>query len=98
VGTDTPSLWIVPGVSFVQELELLHDARIPNLAVLRMASYNAALALRKDGEWGSIRPGLRADLVVSSANPVEDLTRCRSVEAVIREGKVYRSELAGRGE
>ena len=92
-GTDTPTPWIIPGVSLHQEMELLSDAGIPPLSILRMATHDAARALRSEREFGSIAPGLRADLVLLSKDPLETITNTRSIELVIQNGEVVTPQL-----
>jgi imidazolonepropionase-like amidohydrolase len=87
-GTDTPTPWIVPGPSLHDELQLLAEAGIPPLEVLRIATSNAARALGRERELGSIRPGLRADLIVLSRDPVESIANTRAIEMVIQNGAV----------
>ena len=88
VGTDTPTAWIVPGASLHDEMKLLNDAGIPPLAVIRIATFNAARALHRENEFGSIRTGLRADLVVLSKNPIESIANTRTIDLVIQNGRV----------
>lgn len=88
VGTDTPTSWIVPGLSFHQEMVLLHEAGLPNVEVLKAATYNAAVALRISHTVGSVRPGYRADLVILKRNPLLDLSNSRSIVAVISRGRI----------
>jgi imidazolonepropionase-like amidohydrolase len=88
VGTDAPTAWIVPGASVHEELALLRDAGIPEAAILRMATSDAARALRIEGDIGSIQPGLRADIVLLRANPLAKIENTRSIAAVIQGGKV----------
>jgi imidazolonepropionase-like amidohydrolase len=90
VGTDTPFPWIVPGVSFHEELRLLADAGIPVPAVLRMATLNAGRALKL--EIGSIEPGKDADLLVLAANPLDSLGNTERIEIVIKAGRIFRPE------
>jgi imidazolonepropionase-like amidohydrolase/glyoxylase-like metal-dependent hydrolase (beta-lactamase superfamily II) len=87
-GTDTPTPWIVPGPSLHDELKLLVEAGIPPLEVLKIATFNAARALHRDGEFGSIHVGLQADLVLLSKNPLEAIGNTRSIEAVIENGAI----------
>lgn len=54
------------------------------------ATSRAAAALRIDGEVGSIAPGLQADLVATSGNPIDDITAVRRVVFVMKAGQVYR--------
>jgi len=88
VGTDTPTPWIVPGASVHDEMKLLTDAGIAPLEVIRMATSNAARALRGENEFGSVRAGLRADLVVLSKNPLESIANTRAIDVVIQNGAV----------
>jgi imidazolonepropionase-like amidohydrolase len=87
-GTDTPTPWIVPGASLHDEVKLLNEAGIPPLQVIRIATSNAARALRRQHEFGSITPGLRADLVLLSRNPLDDITNTRAIDLVIQNGHV----------
>ncbi len=87
VGTDTPFPWIVPGVSFHEELQLLHDAGIPIPAVLRMATLYAGRALKLN--IGSVEAGKEADLVVLAANPLDSLQNTERIEIVVKAGKVF---------
>lgn len=88
-GTDTPTPWIVPGASLHDELRLLADAGIPPLPILRMATFDAARALRREKEFGSIAPGLRADLVVLSKDPLASIANTRAIEHVIHRGVAF---------
>jgi imidazolonepropionase-like amidohydrolase len=90
VGTDMPTPWIVPGASVHDEMVLLHDAGIPAMDVLRMATWNAALALGKVDEIGQIRVGMVADLVVLTKDPLDDIRNTRSIETVYKGGIPYR--------
>lgn len=90
VGTDTPFPWIVPGVSFHEELRLLAEAGIPAPAVLRMATLNAGRALKLN--IGSIQPGKDADLVVLAANPLDSLRNTERIEIVVKGGKIFKVE------
>ncbi|HEY6139466.1 MAG TPA: amidohydrolase family protein, partial [Thermoanaerobaculia bacterium] len=88
VGTDTPTPWIVPGASVHDEMTLLAEAGIPPLQIVRMATFNAARALRQEREFGSIRTGLRADLVLLSKDPLASIANTRAIEMVIQNGAV----------
>jgi imidazolonepropionase-like amidohydrolase len=91
-GTDTPFPWIVPGVSFHEELRLLASAGIPTATVLRMATINAGVALKQN--TGSVEAGKAADLVVLAGNPLESLENTRRIELVIQAGQVYRPPIS----
>ena len=87
VGTDTPFPWIVPGVSFHEELRLLAEAGIPAAGVIRMATINAGLALKQN--IGSVEAGKEADLIILAANPLESLQNTERIEIVIKAGQLY---------
>lgn len=88
VGTDTPTPWIIPGVSFHEEMELLAGCDIPAQDVLRMATLNGARALGKERSLGTVEVGKQADLVVLRANPLADIRNTRAIEAVLLRGDV----------
>ncbi len=85
-GSDLPNPWVIPGVSLHHELRLLHDAGIPPLEVLKIATYNGAVALGLESEIGSIEPGKVADLVVLAADPTKNLHRTRAISHVFLGG------------
>jgi imidazolonepropionase-like amidohydrolase len=87
VGTDFPSPWVIPGVSFHEELGLLAEAGIPTLEILKMATYNGAVALGLDKEIGSVEVGKRADLLVLTGNPAIHLRNTRAIYLVLLGGE-----------
>jgi len=89
-GTDTPFPWIIPGVSFHEELRLLSEAGIPNAAILRSATLNAAGALHRERTIGSIEVGKRADLVVLGGNPLDRIANTEQIQFIIKGGRVFR--------
>ena len=77
------------GVSFLLVLhavQLFVDAGISTYETLRIATYEAARYLDRVDEFGSIRPGQRADFVVLDANPLADIQNTRSIAAVMVHG------------
>ena len=90
VGTDAPEPQVTPGFSLHQELEMLVESGLPPAAALRAATLHNATALRQENRLGSIAPGKLADIVLLSANPLEDIRHTRRIDAVIRGGKLCR--------
>jgi imidazolonepropionase-like amidohydrolase len=88
VGTDANNAWVAPGASFHREMELLVDAGIPPLQVLKLATHNGAEALGLLDTVGTITVGKQADLVLLSADPVRDIRNTRHIEAVIEAGRI----------
>jgi len=88
-GTDVGNPWMTPGVSFHRELELLAKAGIPALEVLGIATRNGAEALDLLVEIGTVEEGKIADLVILTANPLDDIRNTREIEAVIKAGRWF---------
>ena len=86
-GSDIPNFGLVPGSSLHNELELLAEAGIKPLQVIEIATNNGANALGIDDIVGTIQPEKQADMVVLSANPLENMSNTKQIEAVIVDGK-----------
>lgn len=87
-GTDAPEPQVTPGYSLHQELELLVESGLPPAAALRCATLNNATALRQEEQLGTISAGKLADLILLTANPLEDIRHTRKIETIVRGGKV----------
>jgi len=85
-GSDLPNPWVIPGVSYHQELALLAEAGIPPREILKMATHDGAEALGILSDVGTLEPGKRADLVVLSADPLADIHNTRRIERVMQGG------------
>ncbi|MEV6217673.1 amidohydrolase family protein [Nocardia sp. NPDC051833] len=93
-GTDanaTPGVPFHPehGVSLHHELELLVQAGLSTVDVLRAATVLPAAHFGL-ADRGAIRPGLRADLVLLDGDPVADIRATRAVRKVWSGGAEYR--------
>lgn len=89
VGTDTPVKYVAPGFAFHEELYLLTQCRLSNMDVLRAATVNAARALRRENELGTIQPGRKADMVLIQGDPLQDIKVTRNIRWVIRAGEIF---------
>jgi imidazolonepropionase-like amidohydrolase len=72
-GSDHGNPWITSGVSLQREIWLLHKSGIPPIEVLKIATRNGAKALGILDEVGTIETGKRADMVILSADPTQDI-------------------------
>jgi hypothetical protein len=77
VGSDAGFIFSTPGFGTIEELELLQEAGFHPLEAIRAATLHGAETLFEPGgkpiEFGVVREGLLADLVISPDNPVENL-------------------------
>ena len=87
-GTDIPNFDLVPGASLHHELELLVEAGIPPLEVIKIATRNGAQALDIEEDVGTIEPGKQADMIVLSENPLDDISNTKKIETVINNGQL----------
>ena len=65
---------LIPGASLHNELELLAEAGIRPLEVIEIATNNGAMALGIDDITGTIQSGKQADMIVLSANPIQNIS------------------------
>lgn len=63
-----------------RELEFLVDLGMRNMDVLRSATSIAARAIRRSDKFGSIKPGLEADVIVVDGDPLKDITVLQDLE------------------
>lgn len=87
LGTDSPDSWNVAGVSALEELVLLVDAGLTPREALHAATRGPAELLRGEKEFGSIAPGLRADLVLLEADPLADVRNLAKRAGVMVRGR-----------
>lgn len=89
IGTDTPNPFVMYGFSIHEELGFFSEAGYSNTEILRIATLEAARFLNRAGEFGVIREGARADLLLLSADPEADLTVLRAPDGVVAAGRWY---------
>ena len=87
-GSDYPNAVLAAGSGLIEELRALTDAGLSPLEALRAATITAARAVG-DSASGYIAPGGRADLVLLSANPLDDLRALNRNEGVMAAGRWF---------
>ncbi len=70
-----------------RELELLVEAGLTPLQAIQSATLHAARAIGIEQRTGSIRPGLAADFVVLTADPLADIRNTTKIDRVVKRGK-----------
>jgi imidazolonepropionase-like amidohydrolase len=90
-GTDTPAgVHIFPGYSLHEELQRFVAAGFTSLEALQTATLNPARFFGIEDQAGTVEKGKFADLVLLSANPLEDIANTQKIAAVILSGQYYR--------
>jgi imidazolonepropionase-like amidohydrolase len=88
IGADPTNTGVRTGFSVHEELEHFRRAGLSTLDVLRCATVNAAHFLGQEAESGTVAEGMRADLVLTDADPIDDLSTLRRPRAVLCNGYV----------
>ena len=83
LGTDQSS-----GAATHRELELLVQAGIKPLEVLKIATYNCGLFLGREEDFGSVRAGRFADLILLNADPTVDIDNTEKIDFVMKGGQI----------
>jgi imidazolonepropionase-like amidohydrolase len=86
-GTDTPIGLGIPGYSLHTELELLVQAGLTPKQALYAATVQPAAWFGLENEVGQIQPGMRADLLLLSADPLENISNTRQIADVMIAGQ-----------
>ncbi len=81
-GTDDvyPGAW--PGEAIHREMELFVLGGVEPLQAIKACTSDSAKILKRDNEFGSIRAGLSADLVIVEGYPAKDIGDTRNVREV----------------
>lgn len=85
-GTDT--FFSVPGLTLQRELVVLVEAGFTPIEAITMATRDNAEFLGRGAELGTIMPGKLADIIVVSANPLDNIRNTQRVTLVIKGGQV----------
>jgi imidazolonepropionase-like amidohydrolase len=89
-GTDTaPGVYIIPGFSLHDEIANFVEAGFTPMEALQTATSNPAKFFGVEGSFGSIEPGKAADLVLLSANPLDDSRNTQKISCVIANGRLF---------
>jgi len=88
----TGGMGIVPGFSLHDELEILvENGFTPYEAIAAGTRIASKIVKRMNGQdtFGTILPGKRADLILLTQNPLEDVANTRKINGVMAAGRWY---------
>jgi imidazolonepropionase-like amidohydrolase len=90
-GTDMGGIpWTEP---IAPEFARMVDLGMQPMDAIQSATSRAAVMLDMGGKIGVVAPGAFADIVAVSSDPLRDIKALESVEFVMKDGKVYKSDL-----
>jgi imidazolonepropionase-like amidohydrolase len=87
LGTDTSNPFVVAGFAVHQELSLLVEAGLTPYEAIRAGTSDGADFLGAGDDFGRVRPGLRADLVLVDGNPLADVRAAARRSGVVLRGR-----------
>ena len=88
LGTDSGAYPIrTQGFTEHLEMELMVQAGLTPMQAITISTKNAARALRIADDTGTLEKGKRADFIVLTSNPENDIKNTRKIEAVWKDGK-----------
>ena len=89
-GTDMGGIpWQEP---MAQEFNRLVTMGMPSMDAIKAATSRAAEMLDSKGELGVLATGAYADIIAVPGDPLKDIHQFESVNFVMKEGKIYKSE------
>jgi len=87
LGSDAPQWFNVPGFSLHRELDYLVGAGLTPFEALATGTRNVSRFLGSPDEFGMVRAGSRADLILLEANPLADIRNVRRSAGVFLGGR-----------
>lgn len=82
LGSDAPQIFNVPGFSLHHELRYMVEAGLTPYEALKTGTVNVGKYFNRP-EIGVIKKGAAADLILLSANPLEDINNTKMIEGVM---------------
>jgi hypothetical protein len=94
IGTDAPGFpGVMSGFGALEEMRLLNEVGIPAKDVFAIATRNAGQfvddTLHPEAGFGTIEPGKRADLILTTHNPLESVDHLKRPLAVMARGRFW---------
>lgn len=96
LASDAPQWWNVPGFSLHHEMRMMAEAGLTPYQILEAGTRNPARYFGTD-EWGTLREGAIADMILLGANPLDDIANMQRVEGVILQGRWLPADEIQRG-
>jgi len=91
-GTDMGNPFVLAGFALHEELVYLVEAGLTPFEALRASTADAARCMGAGKDWGTIAVGRRADLLLLTANPLDDVHNAARRAGVVLHGRWFSEE------
>ena len=88
IGTDSGGAWRIPGRSLHEGMQEMVKVGLTPMETIVAATSSSARLLKREKELGTIQTGKLADMVLLDANPLQDITNTRRINAVVVNGRL----------
>ena len=85
-GTDAGNIGTLHVSSYWREVQAMKMSGLSNFEILKASTIDAAVAVGKETEIGSIEPGKQADFLILNENPIESLEALLDIDKVFVKG------------
>ena len=89
LGTDSPQIFSVPGFAIHHEMELYVDIGMTPYEVLEIGTRKPAEYFDATDDFGTVAVGKRADLVLLTSNPLDDIANAARRAGVMVAGQWF---------
>lgn len=86
MGTDAPQQFSVPGFSLHRELDEMQSAGMTAWSIIESGTASVGRYFSSSDNFGTIRAGQRADLVLLRSNPLDDIGALQEIDGVMVRG------------
>ncbi|WP_308911241.1 Xaa-Pro dipeptidase [Pseudokordiimonas caeni] len=86
-GTDTG---VYPHSQAARQFAVMVQYGMTPLQAIQAATINSARLLKQENEFGSLKEGLKADIVAVKGDPLKDVTLLQNVQFVMKDGQIYK--------
>ncbi|GAB5527273.1 MAG: amidohydrolase family protein [Roseivirga sp.] len=86
LGSDAPQVFNVPGFSIQREMDAMLRSGMSPYEILKSGTVNPALYFGDETEYGMVKEGLSADLILLNANPLDNIANMKNSAGVMVKG------------
>lgn len=88
VGTDSNLPGTYAGSTYFQEIDLLSAYGLSNFEILKGATYLNSILFLENPDFGLVKEGMKANLLLIKGNPLENLDLLKEVDLILKSGNI----------